>query len=499
MMTKEWLIGAIPPFILFLIYLGVNVGPLLFVALIAGLVYVLHRQGSLPVGKDKRKRYHEVNDTGVTFEDIGGLEKPKQELKEAIDFLKFDERARRYGIRPLKGILLTGPPGTGKTLMAKAAANYAEAAFVAASGSEFVEMYVGVGASRIRDLFKEVKQLALEKGLSRGVIFIDEIDAIGGKRDGRQQKEYDQTLNQLLTEMDGINTTEHPRLLIIAATNRVDMLDPALLRPGRFDRLIRVDLPDKRARKHILELHFRHKPLAGDVNLDEVAKDTYGLSGAQLESVANEAAIYAFRAEEKTINRNHIALAIEKVMLGEQTDKESTGEEKRRVAYHELGHAICSEVLRPCSVAQVVLVPRGGALGYVRQSPPQEQHLYTKSYLEEQIMICLAGAAAEEIYFGERSTGAKNDFDQALQCAQHMIETGLSRLGIVSVEHVPKGRLQEEMTFIIDQLFERTKQLLVEHDAVFRQAFDILVHEERLSGDAFRQLLNKYGKTKEIS
>ncbi|MDQ0337615.1 ATP-dependent metalloprotease FtsH [Caldalkalibacillus uzonensis] len=499
-MTKEWLIGAVPILVLFLIYLGYNVGPILFLGLIVSVVaYLLHRQGALPVGRSKRKHAREVNETGVTFDDIGGLDKPKQELKEAIDLLKEDERARKYGIRPLKGILLTGPPGTGKTLIAKAAANYADAAFVAASGSEFVEMYVGVGASRIRDLFKEVKQLAREKGLSRGIIFIDEIDVIGGKRDGQQQKEYDQTLNQLLTEMDGISTTDQPRILLIAATNRVDMLDPALLRPGRFDRLIRVDLPDKKARRHILQLHFSRKPLADNVNLDDVAKDTYGFSGAQLESVANEAAIYAFRSGDSSIDRAHIAQAIEKVMMGEQTDKESTEEEKRRVAYHELGHAICSEVLRPYSVSQVVLIPRGGALGYVRQSPPTERHLYTKSYIEEQIMICLAGAAAEEIYFGERSTGSKNDFDQALGYVQQMIETGLSRLGIVSVEHVPKARLQEEMTFIFDQLYERTKQLLLEHNDVFTKACAILLQEERLSGDAFRQLLTQEGKTKEIS
>lgn len=493
-MTKEWLIGALPVILLFLMFLGINIAPFLFLGLIGAFIYFmfLRQQSPFNPNSGKSNRVRQISSTNVSFDDIGGQERAKRELKEAIDFLKEDKEAEKYGIRPLKGILLTGPPGTGKTLMAKAAANYAEAAFVAASGSEFVEMYVGVGAGRIRDLFREVKQLAKEKNLNRGIIFIDEIDAIGGKREGKQQKEYDQTLNQLLTEMDGINTSDNPRILVMAATNRKDMLDPALLRPGRFDRHIVVDLPDKKGRQQILEIHFRDKPVDESVSLEEVSIDTFGFSGAQLESVANEAAIYAFREKAKTITKQHIATAIDKVMMGEQTDRESTQEEKKRVALHELGHAITSEVLRPNSVSQVVLVPRGGALGYVRQTPPKEQYLYTKSYLEEQIMICLAGAVTEEIYYGERSTGSKNDFEQAMHYVYHMIDAGLTSLGIVSLEHLSKRQIQEEATKILDDLLQRTRRLLEQYDPVFQQAYEYLLAEERMSGDRFRELLKQF-------
>ncbi|WP_370875485.1 AAA family ATPase [Bacillus horti] len=492
-MKKEWFFGAVPVILLFLFYIEVNIGPILFVMLIAGLVfYLVRKQGAYPVAKPKQRKSHEVPTMEKKFTDIGGQERAKQELKEAIDFLKQDKEADHYGIRPLKGILLTGPPGTGKTLMAKAAANYAEAAFVAASGSEFVEMYVGVGASRIRNLFKEVKTLTAEKNLDRGVIFIDEIDAIGGKREGQQQKEYDQTLNQLLTEMDGMLTSDSPRILIIAATNRKDMLDQALLRPGRFDRHIQVDLPDKNGRKQILDIHFENKPLAEDVDLETVAIDSYGFSGAQLESVANEAAIYAFRVKNPTITSTHISTAIDKVMMGEQTDRESTEEEKKRVAFHELGHAIVSEVLRPNSVSQVVLIPRGGALGYVRQAPQKEMYLHTKSYIEEQIMICLAGAVTEEIYYGERSTGSKNDFEQALNLVHHMIDAGLTSLGIVSIQHLSKSKIQEEANKILNQLLMKTRKVLEEHDRVFQLGYDQLMQEERMSGARFQQLLEEY-------
>lgn len=502
MKIKEWMLGTWLAILLFLIYLlfeGYNVLPLLFLALMLTFVAILlSKQGAFTERISLRKG-REIKETGVSFEDIGGLDRVKEELKEALDFLKEDHRARQLGIRPLKGILLSGPPGTGKTLLAKAAATYAQASFVAASGSEFVEMYVGVGASRIRSLFEEAKRLAKAKGLSRAVIFIDEIDAIGGKRHGHQYKEYDQTLNQLLTEMDGINPQEPIRLLLIAATNRVDMLDPALLRPGRFDRHITVDLPDRKARQHILKLHFEDKPVDDGIDWDELAKETYGFSGAQLESLANEAAIYALRQGDTVITKKHIAQALDKVLLGEQTDRTATEDEKRRVAYHELGHAICAEVLRPFSVSQVVLLPRGSALGYVRQTPPKERYLYTKSYLEEQIMICLAGAVAEEIYFGEWSTGAKSDFDQALQSAETMIESGLSGLGIVDKRYISNEQIQKEQKAILDQLLKKTKELLLAYSETFRQAVDSLMEKEQLSGEEFRHILRKSSAKKEIS
>lgn len=502
MQVKEWMIGAWAAVVLFLVYLlyeGYNVLPVLILAFIVILItFLLSKQGAFSGGITIRKG-REIKETGVSFDDIGGLDRVKEELKEALDFLKEDRRARQLGIRPLKGILLSGPPGTGKTLLAKAAATYAQASFVAASGSEFVEMYVGVGASRIRSLFEEAKRLAKEKGLSRAVIFIDEIDAIGGKRNGHQYKEYDQTLNQLLTEMDGINPQEPIRLLLMAATNRVDMLDPALLRPGRFDRHIHVDLPDKKARLHILKLHFEDKPVDEKIDWSELAKETYGFSGAQLESVANEAAIYALRQGDTVITKKHIAQALDKVLLGEQTDRTATEEEKRRVAYHELGHAVCAEHLRPQSVSQVVLLPRGSALGYVRQSPPKERYLYTKTYLEEQIMISLAGAVAEEIYFGEWSTGAKNDFDQALQHAEYIIDSGLSSLGLIDKRYMSNEAIHQELNAILDHLLKKTKKLLLAYDHFFRDAVQYLLEKEQISGEEFRHLLRTHQLKEEIS
>jgi cell division protease FtsH len=393
---------------------------------------------------------------------------------------------------------LSGPPGTGKTLMAKAAANYTNSAFVAASGSQFVEMYVGVGAQRVRDLFKEVKALAEKNGQDSGIIFIDEIEVIGGKRDGQQQREYDQTLNQLLTEMDGITTTDKPRILVMAATNRKDMLDSALLRPGRFDRHITVDLPDKTAREQILTIHTANKPLASDVSLEKVAQETFGFSGAQLESVANEAAIYAMRENSEKIEARHFAFAVDKVMLGEKVDREASFEEKKRVALHELGHAIMSEIARPGSVSQVTLSPRGKALGYVRQNPLEDRYLYTKEALEKQIMVCLAGAVAEEIYYGGRSTGSKNDFEQALNMAQEIVQSGMSRLGIVHLQYVDKTQIHEEVNRLLEDLLEETRQVLRQYDDVFQTGLGTLLEAEVLQGDEFRKLLARVKRTEEL-
>ncbi|MEX2103743.1 MAG: AAA family ATPase, partial [Bacilli bacterium] len=341
-MSKELLIGIVPAVFIFLIFLGFNVAPFFIFALVGvGLFLYSKSKGSMHLNK---RKFSPAPVSNVAFTDIGGQDRAKYELVEALDFLIQKDKIGKYGIRPLRGILLTGPPGTGKTLMAKAAANYTDSVFVSASGSEFVEMYVGVGAGRIRDLFKEVRTLAEKSNKDSGIIFIDEIDVIGGKRAGQQHREYDQTLNQLLTEMDGMATSESPRVLIIAATNRKDMLDDALLRPGRFDRHIVVDLPDKKAREGILKLHSKNKPFHLDVNFTQLASETFGFSGAQLEAVTNEAAIYALRDKADVIDQRHLTFAIDKVMLGEKTDRETTQEERKRVAIHELGHAIMSEV-----------------------------------------------------------------------------------------------------------------------------------------------------------
>ncbi|MBB6735472.1 AAA family ATPase [Cohnella zeiphila] len=486
---KEIAIGFIPVLLAFLIFAGFPAIPLLLgVFLVAGLLLFAKSRGGVAVSAAGRKRPSRAPQE-LSFEDIGGQEQAKRELTEALEFLVKREQLSKLGIRPLKGILLTGPPGTGKTLLAKAAAHYTNSIFIAASGSEFVEMYVGVGASRIRELFQEARRQAARQKKDSAIVFIDEIDGIGGKRDGGQHREYDQTLNQLLTEMDGIQGDEHPRVLLIAATNRKDTLDPALLRPGRFDRNIQVDLPDKTGREHILKLHARNKPLAEGASLSKVADETFGFSGAQLESVMNEAAIYAMREECDEIRTEHLSRAIDKVMMGERMDRETTREERERVAIHELGHAIVAETVRPGSVAQVSLTPRGQALGYVRHNPSEDRYLYTKTVLEEQIMIALGGAIAEELNYGGRSTGSRNDFEQATNIVRMMIEAGLSGLGIVHPQALTTEQWSQENANILGDLTERTRDLLGVHLETFRRMLDILIREETLSGEELRKQL----------
>ncbi|SDX18777.1 ATP-dependent metalloprotease FtsH [Marininema mesophilum] len=494
-MGKAIAIGAAPALLLFLIYLGVSPFPL-FVAVgiaIMGWWLFRSRSGSPGFGQKKRTRRKD-SVPNLSFENIGGQQRSKEELKEALDFLIHRTKLHDYGIRPIKGILLSGPPGTGKTLMAKAAAHYTDSVFVTTSGSEFVEMYVGVGAQRIRELFQEARTGAKRSKKNSAIIFIDEIDVIGGRREGSQHREYDQTLNQLLTEMDGITTDQDIQVLVIAATNRKDMLDFALLRPGRFDRHISVDLPDKKARSMILHLHTKNKPLAEGVEIEQLATETFGFSGAQLESLTNEAAIYAMRDKSDVIRQEHLSQAIDKVMMGEKTDREATQEERERVAIHELGHAIASEWVRPESVSQVSLAPRGQALGYVRHHPGQDQYLYTRKQIEDQIMICLAGAAAEEQIYGNRSTGAQNDYEQANHYTKTLIESGLSDLGIIDMNLVGKEILHQESAEILKQLHGMTVQLLNRYSTVFEQALEVLLKEELLSGEQFRILLKRYTK-----
>ena len=491
---RELLIGIVPAALAFLLYAGVNIVPFLLMAIIAAGVWILAtgRAGFGPIGaaggKERSRGRQEF--PLMTFDDIGGQETAKRELIEALDFLMRADDIRRMGIRPLRGILLSGPPGTGKTLLAKAAAHYTDSVFLSASGSEFVEMYVGVGASRIRELFREARQRAHKEKKNSAIIFIDEIEVIGSRRDGGQQREYDQTLNQLLTEMDGIQTTDNPRILLIAATNRKEMLDPALLRPGRFDRHISVDLPDKKGRLHILNIHAKNKPLDPSVSLEQVAEETFGFSGAQLESVMNEAAIYAFRDGSVAIGPKHVSRAIDKVMMGEQTNREATREERERVALHELGHAIVAELLEPGSVSQVALSPRGQALGYVRHNPHHDPYLYTRPFLEAQIMIALGGSVAEEMFYEGRSTGSRNDFEQAIRLVRTMIDCGLTELGIVNEQMLSREDWMKENRRILDDLTERTRRLLERHRDAFARALDVLLREETLSGDEFRAVLH---------
>lgn len=491
-MVKNIMIGLLPALLIFLNYIGIAIAPILFILGMTGLLYffIIKNNGKLSTANfGSKKEERNINQSSVKFTDIGGLKKVKNELSEALDFLKYQEEINKYGIRPIKGILLDGPPGTGKTLLAKAAANYTNSAFIATSGSEFVEMYVGVGAKRIRDLFNEARTLAKKINKESAIIFIDEIDVIGGKRDSSNLREYDQTLNQLLTEMDGIKSSTKPKILVMAATNRKDMLDGALIRPGRFDRHINVDLPDKEARMKILEIHTTKKPISDSIDFNKLAIETFGLSGAQLESVANEAAIYAFRENVKKITEKHFAKAIDKVLMGEQIDREATIEEKHRVAIHELGHALIAEKVNPGSVSQIVLRPRGKALGYVRHNPEEDKYLHTQQSIEDQIKISLGGAVAEEIFYGHRSTGSKNDFDQAIRMVNYLIETGLTSLGIVNIDNIAKSKLEDESQRILSKLLGETKDILLSSEDILENAVEYIEKEEVITGKLFREML----------
>ncbi|MGO0122608.1 AAA family ATPase [Desulfothermobacter acidiphilus] len=483
---KEVALGLASALIIFLAANGYDLLPLLFLGGALGLLfYFLHSRGavrSLVVkgGKD---------DDTITFAEIGGQRAAVEELKEALDFIRHYPQARRLGVRPLKGILLTGPPGTGKTLLAKAAAGYTDSVFLAASGSEFVEMYAGVGAQRIRNLFQMARERAQQNGKNRAIIFIDEIDVLGGKRGKvNSHLEYDQTLNQLLVEMDGMKGDEKVNILVIAATNRADLLDPALLRPGRFDRQVRVDLPDKEGRLEILQLHTRNKPLAPEVDLEAVAKETLGFSGAHLESLANEAAILALREGANCISQRHFMEAIERVMLGARLERRPGKEEIWRVAVHETGHAMVSEWIRPGSVTTLTVTPRGGALGYFRQQYDEDSYLYTQEQLEGRLAVLLAGAIAEEVVLGTRSTGAANDFEQATRIAETMVRSGMSRLGVAGSAEVPEELHHELLKEIFSRQEERVKNYLEGNRSRLISIAERLLAEERLTGEVFREL-----------
>ncbi|MDO4539632.1 MAG: AAA family ATPase, partial [Syntrophomonadaceae bacterium] len=416
------------------------------------------------------------------FEDIGGQETAIRELKEALDFMVQADHIARMGIRPLKGILLVGPPGTGKTLMARAAAGFTGSAFISAAGSDFIEVYAGMGARRIRKLFQDARQQAKAQKLHSAIIFIDELDILGARRGSNSgHMEYDQTLNQLLVEMDGIAPDVEPRLLIMAATNRPDILDSALLRPGRFDRQVQVDLPDRRGRESILKLHSRNKPLAEDVDLPEIARASFGFSGAHLESLTNEAAILAMRDGVGVIDQRHMNEALDKVLMGEKLERQLEPEELIRVSCHEAGHALVSELTEPGSVTAVSIIPRGRALGFMRKAPARDKYLHTLAEFEQQIKVALAGAVAEEMCLGCRSSGAVNDYDQAWQLAENIIKAGLSSLGIVNTEQLPVEVRFEESRSIITRLEEDTRALLLTAQQTLNRLAEQLRYDETLS------------------
>jgi cell division protease FtsH len=484
-LIKEWVIGTGVAILVFLALLGYSVLPIIFlVGLGVALWFMVDRRSTATTTNREAPVKHLIS-----FDQIGGQEHAKRELREALDFLKYREKIKLLGIRPLKGILLTGPPGTGKTLMAKAAATYTQSVFLSASGSEFVEMYVGVGAQRVRELFRRARMLAKKENKDSAIIFIDEIDVVGGKRGHQSHQEYDQTLNQLLTEMDGMNTTTSPFVLVMAATNRPDILDSALLRPGRFDRQIKVDLPDKEGRLHILNILTKGKPISGEINMEHIARETFGFSGAELESLVNEAAINALRQDEKTITQEMFRDSVDKVLMGEKTGRRPSDEELERVAVHELGHAIVSELMKPGTVSHITIAPRGNALGFVRQIPETDRYLYTMDQLQQQINVALGGCLAEEVHYGNRSTGAQNDFVQASSLSRTMVTCGLSRIGIVDGEHLPDTILETEVRFILAEQEKETRDIILPFKADIAKFAAHVVEQESVDGDEFRRWL----------
>ncbi|WP_206811840.1 AAA family ATPase [Paradesulfitobacterium ferrireducens] len=488
-MIRDVALGAAAGFLIYLFAMGYNIVPLLFIVGGAYFIWrvVIERGMVRSPGKGVV-----VSSTPVTFDDIGGQATAKKELQEGLDFLRHSDRMKELGIRPLKGILLLGPPGTGKTLLAKAAARYTNSAFLAVSGSEFVQMYAGVGAERVRSLFKRAREVARKEKKHSAIIFIDEMDILGGKRGSNiSHHEYDQTLNQLLVEMDGLGSDQNPQILVIGATNRAEALDAALLRPGRFDRQVNVDLPDKEGRLAILQIHTKNKPLAEDVDLEQIAHETFGFSGAHLESLTNEAAIFALREKSKVIVQKHLREAVEKVMLGEKLDRRPTADELWRVAVHEGGHALLAETVKPNSVAQISIRSRGHALGFVRHYPDDDLYLYTQEMLEQQIMVALAGAVAEHMILGTRSTGNAGDYEHALSMVERILASGMSTLGIIDLSRLNDGQRQKITREILAELEQKTRVVLEEKKETLLAVAKILQEEETVSGDALREFLHK--------
>ncbi|WGV27648.1 ATP-dependent zinc metalloprotease FtsH [Halotia branconii] len=460
-------------------------------------------------GKSKARFQMEAK-TGVKFDDVAGIEEAKEELQEVVTFLKQPERFTAVGARIPKGVLLVGPPGTGKTLLAKAIAGEASVPFFSISGSEFVEMFVGVGASRVRDLFKKAKENA------PCLIFIDEIDAVGRQRGagiGGGNDEREQTLNQLLTEMDGFEGNSG--IIIIAATNRPDVLDTALLRPGRFDRQVIVDAPDLKGRQEILKVHSRNKKIDSSVSLDAIARRTPGFTGADLANLLNEAAILTARRRKEAITILEIDDAVDRVVAGMEGTALVDSKSKRLIAYHEVGHALIGTLLQDHDpVQKVTLIPRGQALGLTWFTPNEEQGLVSRSQLKARITATLGGRAAEEIVFGkpEVTTGAGNDLQHVTGMARQMVtKFGMSELGPLSLENqstevflgrdwMNKSEYSEEIAAkidsqvreIVNNCYIKAKELLQEHRIALEHLVDLLIDQETIDGELFRQIVTEH-------
>lgn len=479
------------------------------IILLAGVtIWVFTRQlgnggKSMDFGKSRAKL---VEESKATFKDVAGLTEEKEEVQELIDFLKNPKKFTSMGARIPKGVLLVGPPGTGKTLLARAVAGEAKVPFYYISGSDFVELFVGIGASRVRDMFRQAKMNA------PCLIFIDEIDAVGRQRGtglGGGHDEREQTLNQLLTEMDGFGANEG--IIIIAATNRPDVLDPALLRPGRFDRQVTVSLPDKNARVEILKVHAKNKNLAKNITLEYLAKRTPGFSGADLENLLNEAALLAVRRNKKEITMAEIDEATDRVLMGPaKVTKKYTDKEKKLVAFHEAGHAVMGLKLDGANeVQKITIIPRGHAGGYTMMTPKEESFNYTKNELLESICGLLGGRVAEEVTFGEITTGAHDDFKKATKIARSMVtEYGMSSLGPMMLEE-PDGNtflgrdytknrnisdtvaheIDEEMRSIIEDCYQKTKKIITENKDLLSLIANTLLEEETITKEEIDYLV----------
>ena len=471
--------------------------------------YILTRQiggnnKSFDFGKSRAKL--DDSQKKVTFEAVAGLKEEKEELKELIDFLKNPKKFTKLGARIPKGVLLVGPPGTGKTLLARAVAGEAKVPFYYISGSDFVELFVGIGAARVRDMFKQAKMNA------PCLIFIDEIDAVGRQRGaglGGGHDEREQTLNQLLTEMDGFGANEG--IIIIAATNRPDVLDPALLRPGRFDRQVTVSLPDKQARREILAVHAKNKVLDKSVTLDNLAKRTPGFSGADLENLLNEAALLTVRRDKKAITMSEIDEATDRVLMGPaKVTRKYTDKEKKLVAYHEAGHAVMGLKLDGANeVQKITIIPRGHAGGYTMMTPKEDTFNYTKNELLESICGLLGGRVSEELTFGEVTTGAQDDFKKATNIARRMVtEFGMSDLGPIMYEEpaentflgrdynknknfseIVANEIDEAMRAIINECYEKTKKIIKENKDLLKLIAETLLEEETITKEEIDSLV----------
>ena len=494
-------------------FINIILGILPYVLLIAGMFFLFRMMSNTAGGNNKafefgNSRAKLEKNSKTHFSDVAGMDEEKEEVKELVDFLKTPKKFADMGAKIPRGVLLVGPPGTGKTLLARAVAGEANVPFYSISGSEFVEMFVGVGAGRVRDMFKKAKQTA------PCIIFIDEIDAVGRQRGtgmGGGHDEREQTLNQLLVEMDGFSGNEG--IIVLAATNRADVLDPALLRPGRFDRQIQVANPDKRARSQILKVHARNKRFTPDVNFDNIAQRTPGFSGAELSNVLNEAALLAVRQGHDLITMADIDEAVDRVMGGPaKKSRKYTEKERRLVAYHEAGHALIGLTLEDANkVQKVTIVPRGQAGGYNLMTPKEETYFQTKSQLKATISGYMGGRVAEEVFFGDVSSGAHNDIEQATRIARMMVtELGMSELGPIQYDsengqvflgrdytqrsNTHSGQIPYEIDVqvrkIIDECYQEATNIVEQHKEKLICIAEALLEHETLSGEDIESLYN---------